>query len=187
MAKRKVLEGGAAPKVKRAGRRTWSAAREKRFLETLATSCNVTLAAAEAGLSSTVIYRRRRTDASFRRAWGEALAIGYAELEMMMLRRALHGVERTIVARNGETSVMTEYNDRTGLALLKMHRDFAKDQDEGVSSEAHEEACERILARLQRLRERDGGIDGEDGAVATKGWDDRLAIIREALSWARGA
>ena len=106
---------------------------------------------------------------------------------MMMLRRALHGVERTIVARNGETSVMRDYNDRTGLALLKMHRDFAKDQDEGVSSEAHEEACERILARLQRLRERDGGIDGQDGAVATKGWDDRLAIIREALSWARGA
>lgn len=178
MAARKVLQGGATPQVRRAGRKAWSTKREKLFLETLAESCNVTLAGATAGLTSGVVYRRRRNYATFRRAWIDALAIGYSELEMLMLRRALHGVEKKIVAKTGEAAVMIQYDDRTALALLKMHRDFAKTMDEGISNDAHEEACERILARLQRLRERDGG-------VATKSCGDRLALIREALSWAR--
>ena len=203
--KGRELTGGAAPKVKTARANSWTNARETRFLETLAETCNVTLAKGAAGMSSTAVYRRRRHDASFRRAWGEAIAVGYAELEMMLLRRALNGVERTIKGPDGEPAVMTEYNDRTALALLKQHRDTAVEAETEISSEAHEEACERILAKLQRLRERkraaaagrDGGavagsdngaVAGSDnGAVAVKGFVDRLTVIAEALAWSRGA
>ena len=185
MARRTVLQGGGTPKKKRAARNAWSARREKLFLETLTSSCNVTLAAEAARMSSTAVYRRRRTDATFRRAWGEAIAVGFAQLEMMLLRRALNGVERTIKGPDGEPAIMTEYNDRTALALLKQHRDMAVEAETEVPSEEHEEACQRILAKLQRLRERaePGGAE----AVSVKGCGDRLAVIAETLAWLRRA
>jgi hypothetical protein len=43
--------------------------------------------------SVNTVYERRTKDAAFRAGWDKALAIGYARLEMMMLERALHGVE----------------------------------------------------------------------------------------------
>ena len=180
--KARVLSGGAALKLRQAANKDWSAAKEQRFLEVLAESCNVTLAGSAAGVSSTALYRHKKIDASFRRAWGEAIAVGFAELEMMLLRRALHGVERTIKGPDGEPAIMTEYNDRTALALLKHHRDSAVEAEAEISTEAHDEACERIMAKLQRLRERKAGA----GAVAVKGCADRLAVIAEALKWARG-
>ena len=186
-AKARVLSGGAKLRLRQAARNDWSADKEGKFLEVLAQSCNVTIAGAAAGVSSTALYRRKKIDASFRRAWAEAIAVGFAELEMMLLRRALHGVERTIKGPDGEPAIMTEYNDRTALALLKQHRDSAVEAETEISSEAHDEACERIMAKLQRLRERKTGVAGaEAGAVSVKGCGDRLAVIAEALKWARG-
>ena len=54
----------------------WTPEAEDCFFETLAASCNVTLACKEAKVSSGGLYRRRRKDASFRARWGEALATG---------------------------------------------------------------------------------------------------------------
>ncbi|MCY7398300.1 MAG: hypothetical protein LH466_05620, partial [Sphingomonas bacterium] len=42
-------------------------------------------------------------------AWDRALAVGYSRLELMLLERALHGVEKVVVARDGSSSVMREY------------------------------------------------------------------------------
>ena len=42
-----------------------------------------------------------------------------------MLERALHGVEKTVVARDGTTTVMRHCSDRVALTLLRMHRDSA--------------------------------------------------------------
>jgi hypothetical protein len=50
---------------------------------------------------------------------------------------------------------MREYSDRVALALLRMHRDTAKLADETVDDGEYEEAKERIVARLDRLRERE--------------------------------
>lgn len=154
-----------------AAKRGWSEAKTRSFIDTLASSCNVTKSAAAADMSISAVYRRRAQDASFRAAWGQALGIGYAQLEMMMLERALHGVERIIDLKNGETRVMRDYCDRTALALLKMHRDSAVAAEEPVDAHEYEEACERIIARLKRLRERDGG------ELETKAVMDRLAWI----------
>ena len=150
-----VLESGIRKRQVRPSYRSWTPAKERRFLEALATCCNVKLAAKMAKVGTSAAYVRRQKNATFRAAWETALATGYAQLELMMLERALHGVEKVIVARDGTRTVMREYSDRVALALLRMHRDTARTADEPVDDAEYEEARERIMARLERLRDRD--------------------------------
>ena len=172
-----VLSGGARPQKRPVRVKGWTAKKERRFIEALTESCNVTFAAKEAGISVSAVYRRRQLDATFRSAWGRAVSVGYSQLEMMLLERALHGVEKPVPAKAGETSVMRHYDDRTALALLKLHRDGAAAAEETVDSAEHEEACERIIARLARLKER------LEGAIETKSAGDGHAVIRWALAF----
>jgi hypothetical protein len=171
-----AVDGGTRVRVRRQKKPAWTRAKEKKFLETLAETCNVLLSAKAAKVRPQRAYDRRAKDAAFRASWDRALAEGYAQLEMMMLERALHGVEKTIVLKSGETSVMREYNDRTALALLRMHRETAATASESVDREDYQEACERIISRLERLREREEGAEGEL-PVETKGARDSVALI----------
>jgi len=157
----------------------WTRKMSDQFCETLADTCNVTLAAASIGRSITNVYKWKAKDASFRAAWDAALAMGYSRLELMLLERALHGVEKVVVARDGTASVMREYSDRVALTLLRMHRETAAMAEESVDGREHEEACERIIAKLGRLKDRDGPADA--AVVETKGAGARLAFIRAAL------
>jgi hypothetical protein len=150
-----VLESGKRRRQVRPSHRSWTPAKERKFLEGLATSCNVKLAARTAKVSTSAAYVRRTRNATFRAAWESALASGYAQLELVMLERALHGVEKVVIARDGTKTVMREYSDRVALALLRMHRDTARIADEPVEDMEFEEAKERIVARLERLRERE--------------------------------
>ena len=150
-----VLEGGARKRKVKASHRSWTKAKEGAFLGALAECCNVKLAAKTAKVSTSSVYDRRSKHASFRVAWDNALATGYAQLELMLLERALHGVEKVVVARDGTRTLMREYSDRVALALLRMHRDTIKLADETVNDGEYEEAKERIVARLDRLRERE--------------------------------
>lgn len=50
---------------------------------------------------------------------------------------------------------MRDYSDRVALALLRMHRDTVILADEPADDMDYEEAKERIIARLERMRERD--------------------------------
>jgi hypothetical protein len=162
---------------RRAGRKSdWSQSMRNKFIGALADSCNVSLAARTINRSISNVYKQRTTDAKFRAEWDQALAIGYSQLEMMMLERALHGVEKTIVLKSGETKVMREYSDRVALALLRLHRESAATFDEGVDAEDYQEACARIIERLSRLRERDEE-DAAEKALETKGSADRIGLI----------
>jgi hypothetical protein len=154
-----VLEGGKRVRQVRRSPRSWTAARQKAFLEALAGCCNVKLAARKAGLSTSQAYVRRNRDASFRAGWDQALANGYAQLEMMLLERALHGVEKVMIARDGTRTVMREYSDRVALALLRMHRDNAALADDCGQGAEVEEARERIVERLARLRDREEEVE----------------------------
>ena len=143
---------------KRIGRPSdWTQEKAERFVEVLADSCNVSLAARAIGRSVGNVYIQRNKDGAFRAAWDQALAIGYARLELMMLERALHGVEKVVTLKSGESKTMREYNDRVALALLRWHRDaVATIHESSAEGGGYEDACERILERLQRLREREG-------------------------------
>jgi len=201
-----VLGGGPKPKQRRGRRSDWTDAMAGKFVAVIAETCNVTLAAQAIKRSISSVYKQRSTNATFRAAWDAALTVGYSQLEMMMLERALHGVEKTVVARDGTTTVMREYSDRVALTLLRMHRESVAASEDGVAEDEAREACERIVAKLQRLREcalRDeaaeladkGGADpgtageasprDERAAVETKEAIDRLEMIRWALC-ARG-
>ncbi|MBA3667771.1 MAG: hypothetical protein H0W65_08620 [Sphingomonas sp.] len=169
------VRGGKTPQLRKA-LKGWTEAKTERFLETLAESCNVTLAAESAEVSSTSVYRRRSQDATFRAAWGKAVATAVAALEMMLLKRALHGVERPVDIKNPEAGVLTRYDDRTALALLRMHRDTAVEADGDVDATEYQEAVERIMARLSRLQER------ITGTVETKGAVDRVATLKWLLA-----
>lgn len=155
-----ILETGKRKRRVAPSYRSWTAAKERKFLEALASCCNVKLAAKTAKVSTSAVYVRRTRNASFRLAWDGALASGYAQLELMMLERALHGVEKIVIARDGTRTVMREYSDRVALALLRMHRDIAMIADEPIDEDEFDEARARIVARIERLRERDEDNQG---------------------------
>ena len=159
-----VMEGGKRVRQVRPSHRSWTPARQRAFLEALAESCNVKLAAKKAGVSTSGAYVRRGKDGSFRAGWDQALATGFAQLEMMLLERALHGVEKIVIARDGTKTVMREYSDRVALALLRMHRDNAALANENVDDQEWQEARERIVERLQRLRDQ-GNIETKSANV----------------------
>lgn len=163
---------------KRVGRPSdWTQDKADKFVEVLADSCNVSLAARAIGRSIGNVYIQRTKDAAFRAAWNQALAIGYARLEMMLLERALHGVEKAVTLKGGESRIMRQYNDRVALALLRHHRDSVAAFEDQVDDDEYQEACERIIDKLARLRERELG----ETATEKKAAGDPLALIALAL------
>ena len=166
MTKGLLLGGRKKAQMRKPEARSWTAKKERAFLASLAETCNVKLSAC--------VYQRRNKHASFRASWDAALAASYAQLEMMMLERALHGVEKTVVRANGTTSTMREYSDRTALALLRMHRESVAIANQSVDEGEWEEARERIVARLQRIREREEEVE-------TKASIDLPSLIRWGL------
>ena len=170
-----VLEAGSRPRRRVVDKKSWTKKKQATFLAALADSCNVKLAARIAAVSTSAIYARRERDAAFRAGWDRALAEGYSKLELEMLKRALHGVERTVVTRAGNRETFREYNDRLGLALLRMHRDSVALTSDGVDDREYEEARERIIERLNRIRER-------EQAVETKAQADAIGLIRWATA-----
>jgi hypothetical protein len=149
----------------------------EQFVEALADSCNVTLAAKAIGRSPSSVYRYRERDATFRRQWVQAVAIGYSRLELMLLERALHGVEKVVVLKNGGQSVMRDYDNRAALALLRMHRDGVAAAEQPIAEQEYAEARDRILARIERIRARKG-IKVENKGLAR--FDALLMVIGQA-------
>ena len=157
----------------RTGRRSdWTQKMSAQFCETLADTCNVTLAAAAIERSIGNVYKWKGKDASFRTAWDRALAVGYSRLELMLLERVLHGVEKVVVARDGTSSVMREYPDRVALTLLRMHRDNAGLADAAHEGGDHDVLCNKIMAKLTRLKARE-----DSGTKAAKGVAKWIATL----------
>lgn len=164
---------------KRIGRPSdWTPAMADKFVQVLADSCNVSLAARAIRRSVANVYKQRSKDAAFRAAWDQALSVGYSRLELMMLERALHGTEKVIERRDGSIERMREYSNSLAVALLKLHRDLARDSEPPVYAtpgsarpmcEAEvSEVRDKLARRLERLSKRLAGEDdgGECGAGA---------------------
>lgn len=147
--------GGASPKSRKPSKRDFTKEKQSRFVSVLADTCNVRLAAREAGVSSTQAYDRRKTDAAFRAAWREAIGTAYQRLELVLLERAFNGTEKLVKRRDGSDERMREYSDRLGLTLLKMHRDSAMEAAPESQPEDIDEIRERIFKKLERVRKRE--------------------------------
>ena len=159
MARKLVLIGGKRPQLRTPNRRNWTKAKEEVFLGVLAETCNVSRACKAARVGVTSAYRRKKENAAFRAAWLGAIAIAYQQLELVLLERAFNGTEKVVPARAGETHTMPDYSNQLGLALLKMHRETAADADYEMATADIEEMRERLIRKLQRMKERDAGAD----------------------------
>src|SRR5215469_7080298 len=71
---------------------------QRRFLESLAETGNVSTATAAAGTSRTRVYELRKTDPKFAAAWQDAEEIAGDRLRDEAIRRALEGVEKPFVS-----------------------------------------------------------------------------------------
>jgi hypothetical protein len=106
--------------VRRAPRGSFGERERQVFLDHLAACCNVTAAAAAAGVGVSTVYDARRRDPVFARQWDEAIETGYATLEALLLQRAAVGG----AYGPGETKVPGPETIDTGLAfdLLRLSR-----------------------------------------------------------------
>lgn len=77
---------GVRTQVRRARLHQWTPRVEARFLDALSASCNVKAALAAAGMSKGSAYARRQRLPAFARAWDEAIAIGCARLECLLIQ-----------------------------------------------------------------------------------------------------
>jgi hypothetical protein len=152
--KEMTFVAAAKPQLKKRAKRDWSKAKAAKFLGVLAETCNVSEACRRTRVPMTVAYRRRKMDATFRAAWGEAIDLAYSRLELLLLDRAFNGTEKEIRRRDGGVERMREYSNQLGLTLLKMHRDAAMEANSELPAEDVAEIRERLVRKLQRLKKR---------------------------------
>jgi hypothetical protein len=107
------------------------------------------------------------------------MAVGYGQLELMLLQRALHGVEKVVTPKNGDAIAMREYSDQLGIALLRHHRDTAVEAEREIDNTEAAEAMERILHRLGKLRQRPRSIETKAAGERTDAIAAAVRAIRE--------
>jgi hypothetical protein len=140
----------------------WTAERVARFLAVLEATCNVSEACRAVGIGARAAYSLRQRDATFAADWQAALARGYEELEMLLLRQSLFGLERTETVRDGAegdvkaTKTVHSYSPQMALRLLLAHRDTVGRHHEAAGTERPDSdaVIERVRAELARVRTR---------------------------------
>lgn len=116
------------------------------FLDSLAESSNVTLAATKAGVSTSRAYKVRREENEFAREWQVALAEGYLHLEMEVVRRLRDGDSKT--ADDGK------FDFANAIRLLAAHRDNAARGAGDVRDVSAAEVRASIDRKIEDIRRR---------------------------------
>ena len=152
------------------GRRTkfTPAAREK-FLESLAKVPNVALAAASIGMSTSILYRKRKDDPELKQAWDDAIALAVGKLEAEARRRAVEGFVRRPVfhPKTGEiVGHEMEFSDTLLSKLLAAHHPAYRNRHEiggpgGKPIEVDTDARERVREKLAALHKRVAELNSE--------------------------
>ena len=172
-----AIEGRSSPKMRQPRGGDISAEQFETFFVTLADTCNVVRSAKAAGFSASWAYRRRKFDAAFRNGWVTAVREGYAKLELVLLERAMKGTPKLVKTAKGTDRVMREYSTALAVALLRRHAETADSAIFEPSGDELKEVRERILEKLERLRDR----KATQGAIETKSLRDRIGLISWAL------
>lgn len=137
----------------------WTPERQKLFIERLASTASVCMAAHAAGMSRESAYRlRRRADGrDFAEAWEAALAIAAQRLTDVAFDRALNGTVETVRAGDGTvTAERTRMDNRLLMFLLRHHRPARYGHLTGVqpfnAQEAEDSPVRRFQALINRFR-----------------------------------
>ena len=119
------------------------------FIDKLAETSNVTVAAEAAGISQSRAYKLRRSDPDFASAWYQALLEGYDHLEMETLHRL----------RAGTAKEEPKFDIANALRMLAIHRETAARERARVETRDEEAILASIDAKIAKIRVR------EDNAV----------------------
>jgi hypothetical protein len=127
------------PVLKKKRHDGWSPEKQRRFIEVLADTGNVTRAARAVGMSRDRCYALRRSPGAenFDRAWDAALAAASRQLIDVAFERAIDGVEEPVFSKEGQRiACRTRYNDRLLMFLMRAHapavyRHANRDQRDG--------------------------------------------------------
>ncbi|WEK47403.1 MAG: hypothetical protein P0Y56_03705 [Candidatus Andeanibacterium colombiense] len=153
-------------KIIRTEGKRWSQGSERKFLEELCATCNVTAAAEAAQFSTTAVYNRRKKNPGFAAEWQAAVEQGYARLEAMLIENAtdslrtapITGAEQPVSARGKDVSFADALN------LLRLHRAEARG-GAAQNFRAREKAPDReavrasILLRIEAIERMDARKD----------------------------
>lgn len=120
------------------------ASRIDRFLAELVESSNVAAAAAAADMTTSQVYRLRRTDPAFARRWFAALAEGYDNLEMELLAHLRSG--------DHPEAQKTKFDAATAFRCLAAHRESVAREKGRRGLEDEVETIASINAKIDRLR-----------------------------------
>lgn len=172
-------------KLKKAPEQSWSQARRQRFLDALAATANVRMAADAAGMGLPGAYKARQRDTAFAELWEAALEQGYGRLESELLSSAL-GERRdgeghviadvNAIEPNGDRAVVGRLDQTLALHLLALRRPSAiagraaqKRTYKAVPIGDVEQALMKQLAiaeqRLRRVAQLAGAGLGEAGGA----------------------
>lgn len=90
-----------------------------RFLEVLATTANVSRAAADIEMARTYMYEVRSEDPLFEKAWDKAVRLGTHALEDEAARRASEGWDEPVFYQGVQTGLVRKFSDTLLIFLLK--------------------------------------------------------------------
>lgn len=93
-----------------------------RFLEKLAESGLVSIAAASIDMSRSSVYEWRNEDKEFARDWDDARESRWDRLEQEAIRRAEEGVVKPIFQQGSKVGTVREYSDGLMALVLKARR-----------------------------------------------------------------
>lgn len=156
----------------------WTPARQRAFIDALNDTGSVKAACAVVGMSEEGAYHLRRQPGAeeFAAAWAAAQDRGIGILRDALMHRAIHGVEVPVYSYGKLVGTRRAYNDRVGTFMLAnydgqlrggasglpLHLKRLVDEEvkkaraiwEAEQAQDAEEADARILAEMDRVRER---------------------------------
>ena len=149
------------PRIQKARSDRLTKAARQQFLDHLAITCNVRLAAEETGFGSNAFYNRRKRDPAFRASWEQAMAVGVETLNMMLVSRAMGSQDyepgedfAPDPARMDPELAMRVVTLADKKAGGGTRKGAAAAKAVPVKPATEEEACAEIIKRLTVLRAR---------------------------------
>ncbi|QDH33266.1 hypothetical protein [Porphyrobacter sp. YT40] len=133
-----------------------NAAWQTLFIEALAITSSLELAAAAAGVVPAVACAQRRRDPDFAREWNAALAEGYVHLEFEIVRRLRTGDFKT-----GDSE---KFDFANAIRLLAAHRDATARGGGQVRHVTAAEVRASIDRKIEDIRRRKARIEAGAGA-----------------------
>lgn len=167
-----IVSGG---KVRRVGHGRWSAAKEKLFFETLAVTASLRMAADAIGMSTNAILARRHNKPLFAAKFDAVAQNAQAGIDLFLAHEAKKAFDPETL-EGGDAEPKLTIDQAIKIRQLNARRRKEEQPPDPFAEEApsEEDAAalrEKIVRKLQRLRERDRPDKLADGWTYDESYD----------------